>query len=331
MTFPAQQANNVTQTTLMPTQWLGQPAMTLETPAVRLVTVPALGGKIVSLYDKVSRHEWLLPPIDRPFRPVAYAAPFADQDMSGWDEMFPTINACAYPAPGPFAGQPLPDHGEVWSLPWAISECSDDALSLTVEGRALPYRFTRSIRALDASTLRLDFAATNTGDTPIAALWTAHPQFVVDEQTRLILPPSVTSVVNVLPTDEWASETAYPWPEATNQRGQTVRLDRIGPASLKSCRKFYLPPDEPVGWAAIQQGASGAWLQLSWDAATVPYLGLWVDEGVYNPTPTAALEPSTGYYDSLTNAWKNARVPTIAPGATQRWHLDIELGIGDRG
>jgi len=55
---------------------------------------------------------------NRPFKPVAYGAVFVDQDMSGWDEMFPTINACTYPAPSPYAGITLPDHGEVWVLPW---------------------------------------------------------------------------------------------------------------------------------------------------------------------------------------------------------------------
>lgn len=64
------------------------------------VVVPEMGAKLVSLADKRSGLEWLAGPADRPFRPVPYGADFVQQDMSGWDEMFPTIVACAYPAPG---------------------------------------------------------------------------------------------------------------------------------------------------------------------------------------------------------------------------------------
>jgi len=74
--------------------------------------VRGMGAKLVSLVHKPAAHDWLLGPADRPFRPVPYGASFVDQDMSGWDEMFPTIEACPYPGEGPYAGAALPDHGE---------------------------------------------------------------------------------------------------------------------------------------------------------------------------------------------------------------------------
>ena len=107
-------------TSLTETMWLGQPALALDTPVLRLVTVPGMGAKIVSLYDKRHGREWLVPPTERLFGPVPYGVQFDAQDMSGWDEMFPTIDACAYPLPGAYAGAALPDHGEVWPLPWAV-------------------------------------------------------------------------------------------------------------------------------------------------------------------------------------------------------------------
>ena len=78
----------------------------------------------------------------------------------------------------------------------------------------------------------------------------------------------------------------------------------------------------------MQQGEAGAWLRLAWDAKATPYLGIWVDEGDYNPAPTAALEPSTGYYDSLARAWQNQRVMRLSPGIPQRWSLDLTVGSG---
>lgn len=312
---------------MTPVMWLGQPALALDTPVLRLITVPGLGAKIVSLVDKQAGREWLLPPIGRTFQPVPYAAAFGEQDMSGWDEMFPTISAGAYPSGG-YGGAALPDHGEVWSLPWQV-EPADDAITLSVIGRALPYRLTRTARLLDSQTLRLDFTAINTGNAPFSALWAAHPQFAVDAHTRIVLPPSVTRVINVHPTDCFPTTgQAVDWPCAATASGQRLALDRAGTADLHRCRKFYVPADAPVSWAALQQGPDGDWLRLSWDANEVPYLGIWVDEGVYNAAPTIALEPATGYYDSLTLAQANDRVAHFLPGEPRHWHLDITVGSG---
>lgn len=311
------------------TSWLGQPALQLDTPAFRFVTVSGMGAKIVSLFDKTANREWLLPPIQRRFAPVAYGTSFVEQDMSGWDEMFPTIDACSYPVEGSYHEQALPDHGEVWTLPWQIDGVTDHSICLSTTGRALPYRLTRTAQAVNAHRVRLAFEVINTGTEPFVALWAAHPQFSVDSQTRIKLPASVEEVINVHPTDEWGTAgQRYQWAEALSQQGTVHQLDHIGSADSHNSRKFYLPPDQPVTWAALQQVDTGAWIRLSWDAAHVPYLGIWVDEGTYNAAPTAALEPTTGYYDNLARAWKDNRVMHLHPNEPIRWHLDIEVGSG---
>lgn len=311
------------------TIWLGQPALALETPSLRFVTVPGMGAKIVSLYDKRASREWLLPPINRDFAPVAYGASFVDQDMSGWDEMFPTIAACQYPGDSRCKGSTLPDHGEVWALPWQIGSTTNDSVTLFTTGRALPYRLTRTTRLLSDHRIRLDYEVVNTGSEALTVLWAAHPQFMVDDETRIRLPASVERVVNVHPTRDWgAVNQHYPWPEAQSLDGRWSRLDRIGSADLRNCRKFYLLPEQPVRWAALQQGNDGDWVRLSWDAGCVPYLGIWVDEGTYNAAPTVALEPTTGFYDSLDLAWYNNRVMCLPIHEPVRWHLDIEVGSG---
>jgi len=113
---------------LTQSSWRGVPAWTLESDRLRVVTTPDPGAKITSSLDKKTGHEWLVAPADRPFQPVAYGAEFIVQDMSGWDEC-PHHQALPLPAPGPYLGAPLPDHGEVWrslgrraaedsALPW---------------------------------------------------------------------------------------------------------------------------------------------------------------------------------------------------------------------
>lgn len=311
------------------TTWLGQPALTLETPLLRFVTVPDIGAKIVSLFDKQAGREWLLPPTDRDFKPAEYGASFVDQDMSGWDEVFPTTDACAYPVEGHYYGNALPDHGEVWSLPWQVEGITQDSISLSTTGKALPYRLTRTVRVIDSQRLRVEFEAANTGTEPFVALWASHPQFAVDAETRIVLPERVERVVNVHRVEEWPDiGQTYLWPQAQTDDGRPFELDRIGGAEKQRCRKFYVLPDEPVNWAALRQDNTGDYIRLAWDSSQIPYLGLWVDEGTYNPLPTAALEPTTGYYDRLDIAWQNNRVMRLSPDKPVHWRLDIELGCG---
>lgn len=307
--------------------WLGQPACTIETSCLRLTTVPGMGAKIVSIFDKEMGYEWLLPPVNRPFQPVSYSAVFTDQDMSGWDEMFPTINACAYPD-GCYAGVLLPDHGEVWPLAWDVEEADGSALRLSVCGVALPYRLIRTIRPMDARMIRLEYEVVNTGTEAFAGLWAGHPQFKIDAETRIIFPPQVQSIIMVMQTADWGEIGAeYSWPAAVNRHGQSVSLDCAQSPDRHKYHKFYLPPEHRVSWAALRQGAH--WLRLSWNPEQVPYLGVWVDEGSFNSVSTIALEPSTGFYDDLSLAWKNQRVMHLRPSVPLRWHIDIECGAGD--
>lgn len=309
--------------------WLGQPALVLETSGLRLVTVPGMGAKIVSLFDKQANREWLLPPIDRAFKPAAYGTSFVDQDMSGWDEIFPTTGACLYPVEGHYKDAPLPDHGEVWSISWQVDDIKSNRIQLSTVGRVLPYRLTRTLEGVDDQRIRFTYEVVNTGSEPLTALWSAHPQFVVDTETRIHLPEEVARVVNVHATEEWPElDRLYPWPEAQSEDGQWHSLDMIAPADMHTCRKVFIQPDQPISWAALQQGQDGAWVRLSWDSDCISYFGLWVDEGTYNPASTAALEPTTGYYDRLDRAWKNGRAMHLPPDTPVLWSLDVALGHG---
>lgn len=313
------------------TVWHGLSAWSLDTEILRTIIVPELGAKIVSLFDKRSQREWLIGPGDRPLRVVPYGATFVDQDMSGWDEMFPTILACNYPGPGDRRGVFLPDHGEVWSLPWSLTEAADQKLTLSVEGRALPYRLTRTAMGSAADTLQLQYQLINLGLDTMPYLWAAHPQFDCGAEAEMVLPSHISTVCNAI-GEAWGwdvPETRFDWPLATAPNGAAVRIDRIGPPSLKGARKFFVPPEMRVSWAALICHPSQDWLRLEWDAQRVPYLGLWADEGAFNPQSVTALEPMTGYYDSLITAWGKQLVAAIKPGETHTWTVTVRVGNGE--
>ena len=310
------------------TRWHGMEAWSIESESMHVVMVPQLGAKIVSLLDKRSGLEWLIGPGDRPVKPIAYGAPYHEQDLAGWDEMFPTIVACVYPGPGPRHGTPLPDHGEAWALPWSVTQHAENALILTMEGRALPYRLTRAAGFTADDTLTLRYTLINLGAEPMPYMWAAHPQVLAGSDGQVIFPPEVTEVINTIPA-EWGwgpPETRFDWPEATGVDGSPVRLDRVGPPSLGRGRKLFALPHQHPAWAAVLRRDSGHWLRLDWDADQVTYLGLWVDEGALNHASVAAPEPITGWYDDLALAWDKGEVTVIPAGATHQWTLTVRLG-----
>jgi len=312
------------------TTWHGIDAWALENENLKTIIVPETGAKLVSLFDKRNQKEWLVGPGERPFQRVPYGASFTDQDMSGWDEMFPTIVACDYPAPGKHHGLSLPDHGEVWTLPWKVEQADEGKLTLSVSGPVLPYRLTRTAEYIAPFTLQLSYRLENLGHETMPYLWSAHPQFACGQSAEVIFPPQVTEVCNSLPEAYgWGiPETHFGWREAVKPNGSRVRIDRIGSPSLHQARKFFALPDVRADWAGVINRPSNDWLLMEWDSSLIPYLGLWIDEGAISAESVAAPEPMTGFYDSLAVAWDKKRVAMIAPGSIADWNLNVRLGTG---
>lgn len=318
--------------TIDQTSWHGQEAWVMESDIVRITVIPQLGAKLVSLFDKRSQLEWLVGPGERPLQQVPYGADFVEQDMSGWDEMFPTIVACGYPVQGENFEAPLPDHGEVWTLPWTIEPAQSNTLRLSVTGKVLPYKLTRTLKYNTPDSIQMYYEVENLGQEPIPFMWAAHPQFACGDEAQIVLPSHVKTVCNTLPA-EWGwgePETRFDWPEAVTDSGQRVRIDRVGPASLYQARKFFTLPDATVPWAGLIRYPAGDWLRLDWDPNQVPYLGLWVDEGRISHESVAALEPMTGFYDSLALAWEKKLVLVVEPGDKETWVLAVQIGTGEQ-
>lgn len=255
---------------------------------------PRRGAKIVSLLDR-GGHEWLLPPreLDAP-QPTGTA--FTDAEMGGWDECAPSIVGCLAPD-----GRPVPDHGDLWDVEW-----TGDGTTLTARGRALDYEFSRAIASTDAG-LRLTYRVVAHEDIPF--LWAAHPQFSAPAGSRVLI--DVASVVDVLD----GAETRSAWSQ---------ELSEIDSVPVGGCRKVYAAPDARADCAVLDVPGRGR-LAVSWDADVAPYLGVWFDSGAYARRPVIALEPSTGYYDSLAVAVRNRRVLKLRAGQPVQWQVEVRV------
>src|SRR3954467_8091840 len=96
--------------------------LVLQNNLIRLELLPDVGGKVTSLVYLPSNHEFIFQPPEpqKGYRVPGYGSLFKDFDNSGFDECVPTVAACLYPEE-PFRNEQLPDHGEVWSVPWSVS------------------------------------------------------------------------------------------------------------------------------------------------------------------------------------------------------------------
>ena len=216
---------------------------------LRAVVLPALGSRMVSLVHVPSGREWLEPghgPAD-----PGYGAPFPEGGLCGWDEMFPSIDPCRYPE-DPWRGAEIPDHGEVWSIPWQ-AELRDGALHLRTHGVRFPYRLEKRLSFDGDGALLIHYRAENLSPFPFRFAWTAHPLFRVNPGTRieLPLPEGARYVITAAGPDRPAgkppmnrSSGRFPapgtplrgwmWPlaetpDATPKSGSSTRFGKAGP------------------------------------------------------------------------------------------------------
>lgn len=307
---------------ISPGSYKGIDCYYLENKLLRLIVAPERGAKILSLVYKPQKFEVLFQPVNGTYPVADYGADFAKYDTSGADEMFPTIDACDYPYEE-YPGIKLPDHGELWSLPWNVIE-DHKALTTEIKGVALPYIFSRSI-ILQENILHFTYKVQNTGDQPLYGLWAFHGLVACDEATRIIL-PKVNKVITVHNSKTLGLiGRKHSFPLTSSQTGETYSLESIAPKSAGKTEKFYADGPVTIGEAALTLNQGQLLYKVLFPAQKVPYLGVWVNEGGFKQEYNCALEPATGYYDSLEIAKEQKSITALLPQQSMEWYLDIEL------
>jgi len=281
---------------------------------IELSVDPSRGAKITSLRNVATGREWLLQDPDPRTAPPAYGDVFTDAGMSGWDEMFPTVDACRYP--GEAVG--LPDHGEVWSRPWRVLESTATSIVTEIDGYGLDYRLRRRIDVAGPR-MTCHYRLTTSREQGLAALWAPHPQFAASAGTVLEL-PSVDRVDTQL---EGASD---PFRSVDVPAGG---LDVHAVVPNGQGMMLYADPEVRADRAVLVD-PDGDWIEMAWDSRTIPYFAVWMDNGRYAPSPVVCPEPMSGYYDALLRAHDAERVLWVRPGVPVEWKLDVTVGRRNR-
>jgi galactose mutarotase-like enzyme len=297
-------------------------ALLLESDLLAVTIIPESGAKIQSIYNKDTQKEILYQSRGEKFQRSVYGAKFGSGDFSGFDEIFPTIDECFYPT-SPWIGTPVPDHGEVWALPWDY-EVEENSIILTVSGVRFPYRIEKKVEFLRNNCLRLSYRATNLSNFDFDFIWSPHPFFVCDENTKVVLPPSVKKVTSTCSLDNKLGEygTIHLWPITETSSGEKYDIsDVMHPQYAGKCEKFYATNKPLEGWCALHNTASGETIGLSYPTDKLPYLGVW--EGIINDKYVTALEPVTGALDRLDIARLANKAGVIKAKSKYEWFLNL--------
>ena len=300
-------------------------AVTLENDRLQVQFLPGCGAKMSSLVYKPADLELLVQRPDPTYGLQPYDGDYVAGECSGFDDMFPTIDECFYER-YPWQGTRIPDHGEVWSLPWALSS-SAEGLHFSVHGIRFPYRLEKRVRLAGETTLRIDYRATNLCGFDLDFLWAAHIMLNLEEGSELSLPPGTDRIVNTFSYSgllgQYGDEAA--WPMVTSRDGRKVDLRKLRPKTVADAAKYWVKGALPEGWCELSYPQSRVRLRLSFPVEQVPYLGILPNEGTSQDLYSIFLEPATGTFDRIDVARLRGECSTLPGNGSYVWYLEIVL------
>lgn len=274
-----------------------------------LDVLPSVGGKILSLFDKVRGEEWLWTNPWLPVREPNYGESYVGYlDFGGWDEIFPSVDPCQIPISGGEAA--VPDHGDLVQMPWSVVSSGAEHLEMEVAGRSMPFVFGRRLELI-GQRVRCFYSVENRASFSFPWLWCAHPLVPLDAGLGL----EAGAPFRVL----------YASGAAADLQGHSVDWNQLPPRSERWAAKIF--SDEGAVGAVRLRKTNGATMALEWNPAEIPFLGLWVNNGGWSgcgsePYFNLGIEPATLPVDDLSSA-KNP--PRLQPGEIRRWCLEILL------
>jgi len=303
-------------------------SIVLENETLKASILPRWGSKIASLLYKPLEHELLWQNPSKDYRNTFYGDPYENGEASGFDEMFPTISRCFYENE-PWSGTEMPDHGEVWSVPWEY-ELSENQVLLRIKGVRFPYLLQKKV-SLEESAIRLHYRVANLSEADFDYIWAAHPLFNTVEGMELIVPKGMTRIVNAVPSKRLGTYgRIYGFPSAELEGGPSFDLSRVPKKYSADHQKYWFLGKVTEGWCILYDPERKLNIGMAWPADRVPYLGVWVNEGGWADQYNVAPEPATGAMDRVdfSRMWGMGSV--LRAGDVKEWQLHLSLRQGER-
>ncbi len=286
-------------TVRLSTDWkyCGLDAVLLENRLLRVILLPQLGGKIWQITFKPADRDLLWQHPRLAPRLVPFHSVYDDVFFGGWDELFPND------LPEEINGERLPDHGEVWALPWSMSVVeanpSEVTLHMSVRTPISAVRVEKWI-TLRADEAKLRFqhvlSAEGTHDQPF--LWKLHAAMAPGVDSRIDLPARSMYLEDFGPPRAGVPPMTYTWPYLQDADGQRHDMRRTLPSTAR-VNEFQYATELASGWCAMTHPHERLGFGLAFDQDILPSCWLFATYGGWRNLTTVILEPCTGYPVSL--------------------------------
>lgn len=296
----------------------GYRVLGLENPYWKVEAVPELGGKVVSLQDRLTRREWLWSrDAERSLHAPDDARGFGAGNLIGADELLPTLAATVW------QGRELPQHGELWLRPASLDAgaWTEGIIRTEVALVSLPLHYRREL-SLEGRRVRMDFRLENTGDEPVPYLWAWHPLLTIVSGDRLSPAWEEDSLrVTTAPgLPQLTAGETITWP-GTDAGVDLSQLD-LGDVPKAGIKLFGR---STVGSLSLVNDETGTALSVSYQAEILPFLAIWLSRGVWGAAHHLAVEPTNRPDESLSRV-SPAEEPAgwLLPGEIRQWRLMLE-------
>jgi len=285
------------------------PILRMENEFLRLDIAPAVGGKITSLIDKASGHDFLWRNAALTLAPLIAYSEYDPNFYGGIDELIPSD------LPETFNGVQNPDHGELWTTPlehWL----EGDELVLSALLPVSQLRYTRRI-ALRAGAPCVDihYRIENLSDEERIFLWKLHAALAIEPGDQILCPAQTGQVVDL----EWSRRDTlapFQWPHVGDDR-----VDVIPPRD--GTLDFFYLYNLQAGRIGLHRKADDLLFAYQFDTSVFPYAWLFASYGGFDGHYVAILEPCTTMPLSVNEAAKLNQCSVLAPGA----HIETRVSI----
>jgi hypothetical protein len=288
----------------------GLQAVVLENERVRVVVLPELGGKIWQLTALRAGRDllWHNPRLHA--RTIPFGSVYDDMFLGGWDELFPND------VPEELAGEPYPDHGELWASPWSWAVERDPqevrvTLELQAPVSACSIVKTLTLRAGEAS-LSIRTRITNPTARSLPYLWKQHLAMPTREPATIGLGAASMLMADFGSPRAGGPGDRYAWPEHRADDGTVTDMSSTLPRESR-VSEFQYATDLTEGRCSVTY-ADGTGLELHFDREVFRSCWIFASYGGWREHEVVVLEPCTGYPVSVQDGVAAGTHQILEPG-----------------
>jgi hypothetical protein len=303
----------------------GTDAVRLRNRHLSVIVLPGLGAKVWEVLDhRTGRQVLWQHPAVKPER-VPFGATFDDVFAGGWDELFPND------LPETLAGEPMPDHGEAWSLAWdwTVDDPADDGSVTVLMRTRTPVSsclLEKSVTlAPDARHLVVRSSVTSLSRRDLPFLWKQHLAVDVADLARIDLPGREALLEDFGTPRAGSAGTRFTWPHVV-QDGVEHDMRPTLPPDSGVC-EFYYVTGLDDGWCALTYD-DGSGVGLAFDREMYPSCWVFASYGAWRDLQVAVLEPCTGYPVSVADGVEAGTHRVLPAGGSLTTTMTLALFDG---